>query len=158
MRLLPILALVSLAGCSYSQYVYGFDITNSGAVNSKAFRGADTLEDADVKLEVRPDPTDFRAIEFDITNRTDAPLTIDWRAIVLVDPQHKQTTLAPQAMLGPIEPGARKHALVGPFVLPSLGGDARQYDGGKFELVIPAVVRGQPHEYRLHLRATLKRV
>ena len=158
MRLLSILAFVSLSGCSYWQYVYGFDVTDPGAVNYKDFRRPDVLEDADVKLEVRADPTEFRAVALDVTNHTNDVLGINWGGIVLVGPDHVETALAPQSSLGPVQPGAKVQAVLGPFALPSVGGEARAYDGAKFELVIPTVVRGAPHEYRVHLRATLKHV
>jgi len=158
MRLLPLLAFLSLSGCSYWQYVYAFDVTDPGAVNYKDFRRPDVLDDADVKLEVRADPTEFRAVALDVTNHTNDTLIVNWGNISLVGPDHVENALAPQSSLGPVEPGAKMPAVLGPFALPAVGGEARAYEGKTFELVVPMVVRGAPHEYRVHLRASLKHI
>ena len=70
--------LALLAGCAPANYLYSFDLSDPGAVNFADFRRPDALEDADVKIEVRADPTEFKAIAVDITNKTDVPLTVAW--------------------------------------------------------------------------------
>jgi hypothetical protein len=58
-----------LCACANTHYLYDFDLTDPGARNYKDFRRPDILEDADLKAEVRCDPTEFKAVAFDLTTR-----------------------------------------------------------------------------------------
>jgi hypothetical protein len=147
-----------LVGCAPANYLYSFDLTDPGAVNFADARRPDVQEDADVKAEIRLDPTEFRAIALDITNKTDTPLQVQWDQIALVSPDGLQRPMRPQAPLGAVEPGAKLPSLLAPFELPSQGAAAKVYDGSTFELVVPMIVRGMPREVRYHLRATLKKL
>jgi hypothetical protein len=152
------LLILAAAGCAPANYLYSFDLVDPGAQNYKDFRRPDALEDGDVKAELRLDPTEFKAVAFDVTNKTDQPLQVQWEAISIVGPDREQRPLRPNAPLGPIEPGAKLSALLVPFELPSVGAAARAYDGTTFEVVVPMLVRGMPREYRYHLLATLKKI
>jgi hypothetical protein len=153
-----VLFLLLLPACAPANYLYSFDLTDPGATNYPDFRRPDIEEDADVKAEVRLDPTEFRSIAFDVTNKTDTPLQVMWDQMAVVSPDGVQRAVRPQAPLGAVEPGAKLPAVLGPFELPSVGAAARAFDGASFELVAPMVVRGQPKEYRYHLRAKLKKL
>ena len=153
------LAWVCLAGaCAPANYLFGFDLTDPGAKNFPDFRRPDILEDADVKVEIRPDPTEFKAVAFDITNKTDAPITVQWDGISIVGADRQQRSLKPNAPVGDIEPGARLSAVLTPFELPSVGDAAKFYDNTDFELVVPMMVRGQPREARYHLHVKLQKI
>jgi len=152
------IVLVCAAGCAPANYLYSFDLTDPGAVNFPDFRRPDVEEDGDVKAEIRFDPTEFRAIAFDVTNKTDVPLQVMWDQIAVVSPDGMQRAVRPQAPLGAIEPGAKVASVLGPFELPSVGSAAKAYDGQSFELVAQMLVRGQPREYRYHLRVKLKKL
>lgn len=145
-------------GCAPSNYLYSFDITDPGAVNYPDARRPDVEEDADVKAEIRLDPTEFRAIAFDVTNKTDVPLQIVWDQISVVAPDSQQRPVRPQGALGAVEPGAKLSSVLMPFELPSQGGAAKSFDGTSWDLVVPMFVRGNPHEYHFHLRATVKKI
>jgi hypothetical protein len=152
------LFLLATAGCAPASYLYGFDISDPGAQNFKDFRRPDILEDADVKVEVRADPSEFKAVAFDVTNKTEQPLQIQWETISIVGPDHEQRPLRPNAQLGPLEPGAKVSALLVPFELPSVGDAAKAYDDSTFEMVVPMLVRGASREYRYHLHVTLQKL
>jgi hypothetical protein len=147
-----------MAGCAPANYLYSFDLTDPGAVNYKDSRRPDVIEDGDVKAEVRLDPTEFKAVAFDVTNKTDQPLQVMWEQISIISPDGNQRAVRPQAPLAAIEPGARISAVLVPFELPSVGAAAKSFDNTTFEMVAPMVVRGQPHEYRYHLHVTLKKL
>jgi hypothetical protein len=150
--------LVLLAGCAPATYLYSFDLTDPGAQNFKDFRRPDVMEDADVKVEIRADPTEFKAVALDVTNKTDAPLTVQWEQISIIGPDHEQRPLRPNAFAGSIEPMAKVQTVLVPFELPQIGSAAKFYDNTDFELVVPMVVRGMPRESRYHLHVTLKKI
>ena len=54
------IVLVCAAGCAPANYLYSFDLTDPNAVNYPDFRRPDVEEDADVKAEIRFDPTEFK--------------------------------------------------------------------------------------------------
>jgi len=151
-------ALPLLAACAPAHYLYGFDVVEPGAVNFKDFRRPDVLEDPNVKLEVRADPTELRAIALDVTNRTEVPLLVEWGRISIISPDHMERRITPQQPLGEIEPSAKLPALLATFELPSVGDSAKMNDGQVFELVVPVGVRGAAREYRVHLRATVQKL
>jgi hypothetical protein len=159
-RLLPLLCLplfCSLAGCAPANYIFSFDLTDPGAVNYKDARRPDVMEDGDLKLEVRLDATEFKAIAVEITNKTDMPVQLG-NGFAIVTPEREQRALAPNAAIAPIEPTAKVGFQLGPFELPSVGPPAKMYNDTNFELVLTLVVRGQPREYRLHFHALAQKL
>jgi hypothetical protein len=149
---------VFLVGCAPATYLYDFDLTDPGAQNFKDFRRPDVMEDADLKVEIRADPTEFKAVALDITNKTDAPLMVQWGQISIVGPDHEQRPLRPNSGVGSIEPMAKVSTVLVPFELPQIGGAAKFYDDTDFELVVPMVVRGMMREARYHLHVKLKKI
>jgi hypothetical protein len=152
------LALLACVGCAPATYLYSFDLTDPGAQNFQDFRRPDALEDGDVKVELRADPTEFKAVALDVTNKTDQTLQVAWDQISIIDPMHGQNPLRPNAPLGAVEPTAKMSALLVPFELPAVGPAAAAYDGTNFEVVVPMVVRGTAREYRYHLHVTMKKL
>jgi hypothetical protein len=153
---LTLIALV-LAGCAPANYVYNFDITNAGARNIAKPGERDVLDDSELTSEILVDPTSFQAVLLDLTNKTEAPITVGWEQISIVGPDHTQMPLKPDAPMPPtVEAGARLMARLVPFALPPSGSAARKYDGTDFELVVPMTVRGAPTErrYGLHVHLT----
>jgi hypothetical protein len=156
MRVLPLALL--LIGCAPAQYLYQFDLTDPGAVNYKDFRRPDVIEDGDVRVEIRVDPTEFKAIALEITNKTETELAVNWGGIFVVDPMHQQTQLGSTNPERVIMPTAKIITQLTPFSLPDIGPAAKMYDGTDFEFVVPMIVRGSPREYRYHLHVTLKKL
>ncbi len=152
---LAVLVLLACAGagCGPSNYAYRFDIADPGAHNTQRNGERDTIEDADIRAEILADPGSFQAILLDITNKTNDIIQINWNGIVLVDPFGAQTALRPDTQETAVEPNGRVVSRLLPFVLPTRGSAASQYDNQVFELVVPMLVRGQPREYRWHLQA-----
>jgi hypothetical protein len=157
-QVVTVLALAAVSGCAPASYLYSFDLTDPGAINYPDFRRPDVIEDPDVKLEVRADPTEFKAIALDVTNKTEVPLTVQWSLMSIIGPDAVQNPIRPQTDPGPIQPGAKVTALLVPFTLPSTGAAAKMYDGTTFELVVPLVVRGAPRESRYHLKVKLQKI
>lgn len=157
MRAVILINLLVL-GCAPANYLYSFDLTDPGAQNFPDFRRPDVLEDSDVRVEIRADPTEFKAVAFDVTNKTEVPLNVQWGSIWIIGPDREQRPLRPAEAVGAIEPGAKVSALLVPFELPSVGSPAKFYDNSDFELVVPMVVRGAPREVRYHLHVTLKKI
>ena len=116
MMLLPLL-LLAPAGAP-AHYLYGFDLTDPGAKNFADFRRPDAMEDGDTKLEVRADPDEFKAIAFDVTNKTDGPLQVNWAGVVLVAPDGTQSQLRADNPPYVVEPGAKISVVMRPFELP----------------------------------------
>jgi hypothetical protein len=155
MRTIFVLLLI---GCAPATYLYDFDLTDPGAQNFKDFRRPDVMEDADVKVEIRADPTEFKAVALDITNKTDAPLMVQWEQISIVGPDHEQRPLRPNSAVGSIEPMAKLSTVLVPFELPAIGSAAKFYDNTDFELYVPMMVRGSLREARYHLHVRLKKI
>jgi hypothetical protein len=152
------LFLLMLLGCAPNHYLFDFDLTDPGAQNFKDFRRPDALEDADVKVEIRADPTEFKAVAVDITNKTDQPVNVNWGGIFIVGPDQEQRRLNSNAMMSEIEPGAKVSLVLTPFELPSVGSAAKFYDNSDFQFVLPLVVRGQPREMHYHLHVKLTKL
>ncbi len=94
------------------------------------------LEDANVKIALRADPTEFRAIAIELTNKTGAPIQIPG-SFAVVGPDGQQQPVTANVPLAPLEAGAMISFQLAPFELPSVGGAASAYDGPRFEIVIP---------------------
>jgi len=145
--------LLASAGCGPTNYAYSFNLTDPGARNLTRPGERDVIEDGDVRAEILVDPTSFQAILLDLTNKTDQDLSVNWNGVSIVGPDGSQTPLHPDSAAQSIEPNARLVARLIPFVLPARGAPAAAYDNSTWELVVPMMVRGQPREYRYHLRA-----
>ena len=145
--------LVFLGGCAAGTYTYSFDLTDPGARNVQKPGQHDVLEDNDLKAEILVDPTSFQAIMLDLTNKTDAPLMVQWDAISIINPDRTQLPLHADQGLGAVEPGAKISSRLVQFMLPSEGAAAKAYDNTDFELVVPVIVRGNPKELRYHMHA-----
>jgi hypothetical protein len=145
-----------LYACANTHYLYDFDLTDSGARNYKDSRRPDILEDGDLKAEVRVDPAEFKAVAYDLTNKTDQPIYVNWQGIFIIGPDHNQISLRSSVAPAEIEPGARVSTVLGPFTLPDIGSAARFYDESDFDFMVPMTVRGQPREAHYHLHAKLK--
>lgn len=158
MRTLPILPLLSLLACAPANYLYAFDLTDPGAQNFPDFRRPDALEDADLRLEVRADPGEFRAVALDVANKTDGQVSVGWGGIVLVAPDGAQTALRPGSAPYAIEPGEKASVVLTPFELPTQGPAAAALDGATFVLNVPVVVRGTSRVVHLHLQARLTKL
>lgn len=157
MRALLPLPLLLLA-CAPANYLYAFDLADPGAQNFPDFRRPDVLEDNDLRLEVRADPGEFRAVALDVTNKTDGQVAVSWGAIVLVAPDQSQTVLRPGGAPYAIEPGERASVVLTPFELPTQGPAAAALDGTTFVLNVPMVVRGTSRLVHLHLQAKLTKL
>jgi len=158
MKRLICIALLASGCATTANYVYSFDLTDPGARNVSKPGERDVLEDADIKSEILVDPTSFRAILLDITNKTEAPLDIGWGQISLIGPDKTAIPIHPDQRLGPIEPGTRAVARLIDFALPAQGPAAAGYDQSTFELIVPMVVRGVPREVRYHLIARVQKL
>jgi len=152
------LAALCLGACSPASYYYSFDLSDPGARNLTKPGQRDTWEDGDVKVEVLVDPTTFQAVAFDVTNKTDRALEVQWPSIVMLAPDGTQMPLRPDQQLGFIDPGQKLAARLIPFSLPPTGGAAAAYDGTKFELDVPMVVRGAPKLYQFHMLVHMQKL
>src|SRR6478752_5858417 len=94
-KLLPLFVL--LGACADASYVYNFNITDPGAKNLEKPGERDVLEDADVKAEMLLDPTSFQAIAFDVTNKTEVDLIVNWDQVSILSPDGSQTPIHPDA-------------------------------------------------------------
>jgi hypothetical protein len=149
-----IVALLAFTGCA-SQYAYDFHLTNPGAHPAVKPGGAEMVEDADVKAEILVDVA-AGAVLLDITNKTDEVLQVEWAAITLTRSDGRVTSLRPDVDLGWIQPQATVAARLLVIALPRSGSEAAAYQGQRFQLNVPAVVRREPtlHHYALsaHVR------
>lgn len=158
MRRLLMPILLGLSACAPSSYVYSFDLSDPGAKNLTKPGERDVLEDPDLRTEILVDPTSFQAIALDITNKTDAPVAVNWAGIYVITPDHTQQWLKPDAPQTEVASHVKATARLIPFSLPAAGPGAAVYDNSTFELVIPMTVRGQGRDYRLHLLARVKKL
>ncbi len=147
---------VVLAGCA-SHYGYTFHVTDPGA-RAGAPGGPETLEDADVKADVLVDPK-AEAIVLTLTNKTDQILAVEWNDIRLTRTDGRVsavTTLRPDTDLGWIQPGANLVARLLPLALPRSGDAAAAYEGRRFDLQVPLIVRRETKLYHYSLVAHVR--
>jgi hypothetical protein len=148
------LCLISLVmACAPANYYYNFDITDPGAQNNTKPGQSDSLEDSDMKAEILVDPTSFQAVLLNITNKTDQVLGVAWDQVTMINPDGVASPIKPDGQLGWVQPGTKVVARLVPFSLPSQGPAASAYDGSKFVLDVPMVVRGVSKDVRFHLVA-----
>jgi hypothetical protein len=148
--------LVSM-GCA-TPYAYSFHLENQDARASAKPNQPDVLDDADVRAEIVVDPTGARAIILDLTNKTDQVLQVEWGQITMIRSDGSSTSPRPHVDLGWILPGATVNARLVPFALPPSGDQAASYQGSRFELVVPMIVRREPKLYRYSFAVSVRRI
>jgi hypothetical protein len=146
---LAMTALLASAGCA-APYAYRFDLTDPGARFTGRSGARDSVEDADVRVVIEPDPTGVAAVLLEVTNKTAELLQIDWAQIELRHADGTVSSLRPDGDLGWILPGRQQAAWLSPFVLPQQGPAAAAYDGQRLELVVPMTVRREARAYHYH--------
>jgi len=145
-------ALFILTSCA-TPYAYRFDRLDGSAAPDPAAAGCQVREDADVRVELRLDPTGERAIFMTVSNQTDQVLQIEWTKLTMTRSDGLVTTLRPDADLGWIEPGQKQLARLIPFALPASGEAAHALDGQRFRLKVPMSVRREQRTYCYDLLA-----
>ena len=108
------------------------------------FQAASVLDEPDVKTEISLDPIEHRRISVRITNTSDQVIQVSWRRVTLVDQRGTVTMPQPSLDLGWVKPGETQVAELTPFSLPDCAPDADAYQGMRFALYLPMVVRSEP--------------
>lgn len=158
MRILLLGALV-LTGCATaSTYAYNFDLDEPGAQNDQRAGQLDAIEDADVRTDVVVDPTIWKSILLEVTNKTNQDLVVMWQDVRIISPDGGQRPIRSCASQNQIKSGARIVAHLMTFSLPAQDPAAQAYNGARYDLIVPMMVLGQPREYRYHLVAHLQKV
>ncbi|HLK92035.1 MAG TPA: hypothetical protein VKZ18_19240 [Polyangia bacterium] len=151
---LGLVALLASAGCAVP-YAYDFHLTAPSARAPASPGGAETTEDADLRAEIFVDVA-AGALSLKLTNKTDQVLQIDWAAITLTRDRASVTGLRPDVDLGWLQPGATVAARLVVIALPHSGPEAVAYEGRRFQLNVPAVVRRQSTVYHYALTAHVR--
>jgi hypothetical protein len=154
MAALGLMALLASAGCA-TPYAYDFHLTNPGVHPAAKPGGAETIEDADVRAEVLVEAA-AGAVLLSVTNKTDQVLQIEWAAITLTRSDGSVTGLRPDVDLGWLQPQATLAARLFGLALPRSGREAAAYEGRRFQLNVPAVVRRQSKVYHYALTAHVR--
>ena len=147
-------ALHAAAGCA-TPYAYDFHLTDPGVLPPAKPGGAEAIEDADVRAEIFVDVA-AGAVLLNVTNKTDQVLQIEWAAITLTHSDGSVTSLRPDVDLGWLQPQATVAARLFVVALPHSGSDAAAYEGRRFQLNVPAVVRRQSKLYHYALTAHVR--
>jgi hypothetical protein len=145
-RFFPLALLFVLTSCA-TPYAYRFDRLDGSAVGNPAAAGCQASEDADVRVDLRVDPTGARAIFMEVANQTDQVLQVEWTKLTMTRADGLVTTLRPDADLGWIKPGDKQRARLIPFALPASGGMALALDGLHFQLQVPMLIRRERKTY-----------
>lgn len=140
MKTLALGALLALASCA-TPYAYCFHLENPGAKPASTPGGGEVMEDADIRTEIAVDPTGAQAILVDLSNKTDQVLQVEWTRISVTRSDGSSSTPRPDVDVGSIFPGSSQRARLAPFALPRSGSPAASYQGARFELAIPMIVR-----------------
>jgi hypothetical protein len=148
--------LLAFAGCA-TPYAYDFHLTDPGVHPAVKPGGAETVEDQDVSAEIRVDVT-AAAVLLDITNKTDEVVQVEWAAITLTRSDGRVTSLRPDVDLGWIQPHATVATRLFPIALPHSGSEAAAYEGQRFHLNLPAVVRREQRLYHYALSAHVRKL
>ena len=147
--------VLALASCA-TPYAYRFSLEKQRAVSSERPDGRVVVDDADVRAALLLDPTGERAVLLSLTNKTDQLVQVEWTRISIADSGGSPITLHPDVELGWIAPGATASARLIPFALPLSGDAAARYQGRRFELVIPMIVRTEPEVFHYAFVAQVK--
>ena len=154
MAALGFVALLASAGCA-TPYAYDFHLSDPGVRPPASPGGAEAIEDADLRAEIFVDVA-AGAILLNVTNKTDQVLQIEWAAITLTRGDGGVANLRPDVDLGWLQPQATVAARLVVVALPHAGAEAAAYEGRRFQLNLPAVVRRQPKVYRYTLTAHVR--
>lgn len=148
--------LLAHASCA-TPYAYTFRLENQGArpPNTRT-DGHAVVDDADLRSELFLDPTGARAVLLALTNKTEQLLQVEWTKITITDAAGNTTKLHPDVDLGWLPAGTSTTARLIPFALPPSGAEAARYQGLRFELVVPTIVRREPKVYRHAFMAQVK--
>ena len=136
--------LLAFAGCA-SPYAYEFHVTDPG------------VDDQDVGAAILVD-VPAAAVLLEVTNKTDEVLQVDWAAITLTRSDGSVSTLRPDVDLGWLQPHATVAARLFPIALPHSGNQAAAYEGQRFQLNLPAIIRREPRLYHYALSAHVHKV
>ncbi len=151
---LGLLALLVAAGCA-APYAYDFHLTDPGVQAAATPGGAETIEDADLRAEISVDVA-AGALSLSVTNKTDQVLQVDWAGITLTHADGTVTGLRPDVDLGWLQPQATVAARLVVIALPHSGVEAAAYQGRRFQLNVPAIVRRQAKLYHYGLTAHVR--
>ena len=154
MAALGLVALLASAGCA-TPYAYDFHLTDPGVRPPANPGGAEAIEDADVRAEIFVDVA-AGAVLLNLTNKTDQVLQIEWAAITLARDDGGVTSLRPDVDLGWLQPQASVAARLFVVALPHSGSEAAAYEGRRFQLNVPAIVRRQSKLYHYALTAHVR--
>jgi len=133
--------LLCFSGCA-TRYAYRFDLERP-----------EEAGDVDAVAAAAADPTGARLITLTVTNRTAAPLAVDWTRISVMGPDGRARALRPDTDLGWVPAGATQIARLSPFTLPEYGDEALAHEGARFVLEVPMRPNGELKVYRIHFGA-----
>ena len=139
-----LLVIVGVAGCA-THYRYQFQLADPG--------NAETFEDALVKAHL---VVDGDAIRFELTNKTDEILQVEWNKIRLARGDGTTTALHPANDLGWIMPGANASTELVPLAFPHVGDAAAAYQDRTLELAVPVIIKRESSIYRFHFVVHVK--
>lgn len=125
-------------------------ITGCATRYAYTFRSEAPIADGDVHADVVVDP-DAAAVMLHLTNTTDEVVQVDWANITF-----DGRALRPATDLGWIRPGATATAALVPLALPRTGAAAAAYEGRRFDLTVPVIVRREPRQYHYALFAHVR--
>lgn len=137
--------LLAFAGCA-SPYAYDFHLIDPA-----------TVEDQDLSAQIRVDVA-AAAVLLELTNKTDEVLQVEWGAITLTHNDGSVTSLRPDVDLGWLQPHATIAARLFAIALPHAGSKAAAYEGQRFQLNLPTVVRREPKLYRYAFSAHVRKL
>lgn len=137
-----VIGMVLVTGCA-SRYAYTFHVEPPA-------------EDGAMRAEVLVEP-DAEAVVLRVTNQTEHVLQVDWANITLDGGVGGRVSLRPAEDLGWVKPGATTTAALGPLALPR-GMAAHRYQGRRFALTVPMIVRREPKQYRYALVARVRKL
>jgi hypothetical protein len=135
------LVLLACVGCA-SQYAYTFHVN-------------EPVEDNDLKAAIVVD-TVADDVTLELTNKTDAVLQVDWASTAITGKRGRVSQLRPDVDLGWIRPGATVTARLFPLALPRKGDEAAAYEGQRFDLMVPVIVRRESKQYHYALVAHVR--
>jgi hypothetical protein len=154
MAMLGLVALLASAGCA-TPYAYDFHLTDPGVRPPATPGGAEAIENADLRAEIFVDVA-AGAVLLNVTNKTDQVLQIEWPAITLTRSDGAVTNLRPDVDVGWLQPQATVAARLVVIALPHSGREAAAYEGRRFQLNVPVIVRRQSKIYHYALTAHVR--
>jgi hypothetical protein len=135
------LTMLVAAGCA-PRYAY-------------TFSRAEIVDDPDVHAEIIVDPA-ADSVALELTNKTDQVLQVAWAETSIVGKGGRATNLRPDVDLGWIRPGTTVAARLFPLALPRSGSAAAAYEGQRFDLSVPMIVRRESKQFHYALVAHVR--